>query len=70
MTEWKMSELESVKELTDSDLEKTVGGNGNPLLTGSIISWFKIFNKTKHKENYKKSHSTNSLVECFFIRIV
>ncbi|KFN88485.1 hypothetical protein [Streptococcus equinus] len=44
MTEWKMSE--SVKELTDSDLEKTVGGNGNPLLTG-VVDWFKIFNKTK-----------------------
>lgn len=47
MTEWKMSE--SVKELTDSDLEKTVGGNGNPLLTG-VVDWFKIF-KGKNKNH-------------------
>jgi|BioPla2DNA2_1021312.scaffolds.fasta_scaffold07523_11 hypothetical protein len=46
MTEWKMSELESVKDLTDSDLEKTVGGDSIPLLTG-VVDWFKVFNKTK-----------------------
>ncbi|SDO95841.1 hypothetical protein SAMN05216347_103219 [Streptococcus equinus] len=48
MTEWKMSELESVKTLTESDLEKTVGGNGNPLLTG-VIDWFKAINKPKNQ---------------------
>ncbi len=47
MTEWKMSELESVKELTDSDLEKTVGGDNIPLLTG-VGDWFNFFKgKTK-----------------------
>lgn len=49
MTEWKMSELESVKELTDSDLEKTVGGDSIPLLTG-VGDWFNFFKgKTKDR---------------------
>ncbi|MEE1325754.1 hypothetical protein GPZ88_03295 [Streptococcus ruminicola] len=49
MTEWKMSELESVKDLTDSDLEKTVGGDNIPLLTG-VGDLFKIF-KGKNKNH-------------------
>jgi hypothetical protein len=47
MTEWKMSE--SVKELTDSDLEKTVGGDSIPLLTG-IFGWLK-YQKNKPQGN-------------------
>lgn len=47
MTEWKMSELDSVKTLTESDLEKTVGGNGNTLLTG-VGDLLRFFNKTKN----------------------
>ncbi len=42
MTEWKMSELDSVKTLTESDLEKTVGGNGNTLTTATF-DWFNFF---------------------------
>ncbi|MFP3766933.1 competence protein [Streptococcus sp. TATVAM-FAB35] len=48
MTEWKMSELESVKELTDSDLEKTVGGNSN-ILTANAFDWFKKFQEKTQK---------------------
>ncbi|SDQ35608.1 hypothetical protein [Streptococcus equinus] len=47
MTEWKMSELESVKELTDSDLEKTVGGNWE---VGSIISWLPFSNSKPQRK--------------------
>lgn len=46
MNEWKLSELNSVKNLTEADLEKTVGGDNIPLLTG-VVNWFKIFNKPK-----------------------
>lgn len=42
MNEWKLSELNSVKNLTEADLEKTVGGD-TTLLTG-VVNWFKIFN--------------------------
>ena len=45
MTEWKMSE--SVKELTDSDLEKTVGGD-TTLLTG-VFGWLKKFQEKPPK---------------------
>ena len=50
MTEWKMSELESVKELTDSDLEKTVGGSGE-LLTIGDFDWLRIFNSRKQRHS-------------------
>ena len=50
MTEWKMSELESVKELTDSDLEKTVGGNGNTLATATF-DWLRIFNSRNQRQS-------------------
>ena len=62
MNEWKLSELNSVKNLTEADLEKTVGGD-TTLLTG-VVNWFKIFNKPK-KTYVSKKHST-FLVECFF----
>ena len=45
MNEWKLSELNSVKNLTEADLEKTVGGD-TTLLTG-VVGWLKIFNKPK-----------------------
>ncbi len=45
MNEWKLSELNSVKNLTETDLEKTVGGD-TTLLTG-VVDWVKIFNKPK-----------------------
>lgn len=48
MTEWKMSELESVKELTDSDLEKTVGGSGNILITGGFDLFGFLRERTKN----------------------
>ncbi|WP_205401936.1 hypothetical protein [Streptococcus lutetiensis] len=50
MTEWKMSELESVKELTDSDLEKTVGGDSNTLTT-NVFDWFKYFNSRNQRQS-------------------
>ena len=50
MTEWKMSELNSVKTLTESDLEKTVGGDNIPLLTG-VGDLFKIFKGKNSRYN-------------------
>ena len=61
MNEWKLSELNSVKNLTEADLEKTVGGD-TTLLTG-VVNWFKIL--ISLKTYVSKKHST-FLVECFF----
>ncbi|SCW38000.1 hypothetical protein SAMN04487838_1304 [Streptococcus equinus] len=49
MNEWKLSELNSVRNLTEADLEKTVGGDNIPLLTG-VGDWFNFFKgKTKDR---------------------
>ena len=50
MNEWKLSELDSVKNLTETDLEKTVGGD-TTLLTGvGIFDWLKnLKNKPQGK---------------------
>ena len=48
MTEWKMSELNSVKTLTESDVEKTVGGNGNTLVLGSFDLFGLLRERTKN----------------------
>lgn len=49
MNEWKLSELNSVRNLTEADLEKTVGGDNILLLTG-VGDLFKIF-KGKNKNH-------------------
>ncbi|SNU06162.1 hypothetical protein SAMN05216470_0201 [Streptococcus equinus] len=48
MNEWKLSELNSVRNLTEADLEKTVGGD-TTLLTG-VFGWLKnLKNKPQGK---------------------
>ena len=47
MNEWKLSELDSVKNLTETDLEKTVGGD-TTLLTG-VFGWLKRFQEKPQK---------------------